>query len=92
MLYMEESTDDYVRHGDDEEQELKYQELLVKEGLAEEEPKRISVPLVCSCGSLRCGAIGRFGLPKPTYHEHIEPVWPQMSRDRKAEKMKTAGE
>lgn len=97
MQYLETENDDYIRHGDDEDQEVQYTELLVKEGLLEDQAaieakkaiaKTRMVPLVCSCGSQKCYAINMFGLPQPTFQEHIEPVFPQMSRDNKARRMK----
>jgi hypothetical protein len=95
MPYMtfETESEESERHGDNEDQEVVYQELLVKAGLATDEQaiaasKAIAqtraIPLVCSCGSMRCYMVRRYGLPKPTFHAEIEPVYPQASRDRKA--------
>lgn len=91
--YLEMESEETERHGDNEDQEVIYQELLVKSGLAEDlDAKAASkaiamVAIVCSCGSLKCYMIRRYGLPRPTFHVEIEPVFPQSSRDRKAEKM-----
>ncbi len=89
-LYLETESEESERHGDNEDQEIVYQELLVKAGLAEDlEAKAASkaiamVAIVCSCGSMKCYMIRRYGLPRPVFHAEIEPVFPQSSRDRKA--------
>lgn len=48
--------------------------------------------ILCSCGSAKCGAIRYFGLPKPKFHEHIEPIGSQLVRDSTARRMKTEDE
>jgi hypothetical protein len=103
--YLETETEEEIKHGDDDSQEVTYQEMLVKAGvieygdtvLGQEElaaKKAISqarmVPLICSCGSMKCYAIRFYGLPKPVFHEHIEPL-PMFTRDPVAARMKADG-
>lgn len=102
--YLELETEETVRHGEDDDAEIQYEEMLLKAGAITEEETvegqaklaaRKSVEqqtsmqmIICSCGSPKCYMIRHFGLPKPTFQEHIEPVFPQYSRDIKAAKMK----
>lgn len=43
--------------------------------------------LVCSCGSEHCGLISYYGLPRPLYHDAIEPL-ESMRRDPTARTLK----
>ncbi len=91
-LYLETESEESERHGDNEDQEVVYQEMLVKAGLAEDleaiaakkAMDAVAVALVCSCGSKRCYMVRKYGLPVPVFHAEIEPVYPQSSRDLKA--------
>lgn len=100
MQYLD--TEEDITHGDDENQEIKYEEMLVAAGVMEKtteemEADRVKaaiavVMILCSCGSAKCGAIRYFGLPKPKFHEHIEPIGSQLVRDSTARRMKTEDE
>ncbi len=98
--YME--TEEETKHGDDADAEVKYEEMLVANGViamtkAEEEAllakKSVEAQttmqmILCSCGSPRCYAINRFGLPKPVFKQDIEPIGCQMTRDMTALRIK----
>jgi len=74
-----------VRHGEDEERR---EELVVDPTfeviLPSDLKKAPLVKILCSCGSSKCFAIGRFGLPAPTYHTEIAPLGQQTVRDQRA--------
>lgn len=105
MSYLYTETEEEIQHGDDPEQEVKYEEMLVANGVLErtsEEQAALDaklsvkkqtsmVMILCSCGSPKCYAIRYFGLPKPTFHEAIEPIGSQMVRDDTARRMKMCG-
>jgi len=55
----------------------------------EERLKTQMVPIICSCGSMKCYAIRWYGLPKPVYQEHIKPL-PMMLKDPTAARMKAS--
>jgi hypothetical protein len=85
--YLETDGDD-VRHGDADGQ----REILVR---YEQEPERVSAKratitkpvstkLVCSCGSSKCPAITRYGLPLPMFDREIRPITSQIVRDERA--------
>lgn len=100
-MYLEYETEEEVKHGDSDDQEVKYEEMLVEKGLLGETSEQAAakaakkaiemVMIICSCGSPKCFAINRFGLPKPVFHENIEPIWDQMSRDLTALRIKQLG-
>lgn len=72
-------------HRDREDQEVvtaPYPEL--DEEDKEEGVKQVMEPIVCSCGSMRCGAINTFGHPRPVFQGDIEPIPNQWERDRRA--------
>ncbi len=101
-MYLEYETEEEVKHGDNDDQEVKYEEMLVEKGLLEETSEQTAtksakkamemVMIICSCGSPKCPAIGRFGLPKPTFQQRIEPIWGQPQRDVTAIRIKQLGE
>lgn len=47
------------------------------------------VAIYCSCGSMKCGMIKYFGLPKPTYKAEIAPLESQMIKDSTAARIKS---
>ena len=103
--YCETESESEVKHGDDEDQEIKYEEMLVRNGVlertseeqakldAEESVKKQTrmVMIVCSCGHAKCPAIGMFGHPIPVFEERIQPIEWQMERDRVALLLKQNG-
>lgn len=85
MMTFSEAESEDVRHGDSEDQ----RELLVEypedvTGTSLQKAVMTRVKLVCSCGSTRCQAIERFGLPAPVFYADIEPLGPQHVRDERA--------
>lgn len=52
--------------------------------IEEDVESMIRVKVICSCGSYTCGMIRTFGHPVEVFKDAIEPLYPQMSRDRKA--------
>lgn len=96
--YFEIEAEEDIKHGEDEDAEVKYEERLVAAGLmemttAEQEAAKAKkamemVMILCSCGSPKCFAITRFGLPKPTWESDIQPIGCQMTRDKTALRMK----
>lgn len=105
-------TEEEVKHGEDEDAELVYEEMLLacgaitetkammeerlgKEAIAKaiaEEKLKVEMSLVvCSCGSPRCNAIKTFGLVKPTFLAHVEPIGCQMTRDQTALRIRMQG-
>ena len=106
-MYLETETEEDRTHTDDDNQEITYQEMLVKNGVIEykdtiqgqeelaakkaiADAQTSMIPLICSCGSMRCSLIIFYGLPKPMFHDHIEPL-PVVQRDPTAARMKANG-
>ncbi len=98
--YFQSDNEEEIKHGEDEDAELKYEERLVAAGMlemttAEMEAKKAKqamdmVLILCSCGSPKCFAIRTFGLPKPTWEADIQPIGCQMTRDKTALRIKAA--
>ncbi len=85
MMTFSESESEDVRHGDAEDQRERLVEYTEDVAATTEKKKTVArVKLVCSCGSTRCYAIERFGLPAPVFHVDIEPLGPQHVRDDRA--------
>lgn len=51
---------------------------------AEEDADVVLVRVICSCGSISCGAIRRYGHPEPVYEAEIQPLPSQFARDQRA--------
>lgn len=88
---------DAALHEDDDEQIARTQEYLEARGLKLDEEGNVVedqtstlVAIVCSCGSLTCGMIERYGHPRPTYEEHVRPLPTQYQRDVHAAQLKGA--
>ncbi len=82
-------------HEDDDENAVRTAEYLDARGLKLDENANVventtseMVALVCSCGSMMCGMIERYGHPRPVYGEAIEPLPTQSARDRHAVELK----
>jgi hypothetical protein len=94
-LYTESEQETEERnHRDEDIDESRMEEYLRERGLQrnaetgaiEEIPaavnsKTIKRVEICSCGSHMCCMIVVYGLPVPTFQEHIEPLYPQSARD-----------
>lgn len=89
----EASASDHV----EDEDETKTEALLKAKGLRrnletgeieEDVTSTIRVKIICSCGSYTCGAIRTFGHPVEVFKDAIEPLYPQMSRDKRAIELK----
>jgi len=48
----------------------------------------VRVKIICSCGSYTCCMISRFGHPVEVFKGDIEPLYPQLARDRRAVELK----
>ncbi len=111
-MYLYAETEEEIKHGEDEDAEIQYEEMLLAAGAitetraqeearlaketvarvrAEEKKKSEMKMLICSCGSPRCYAIKIFGLVKPIFQEHVEPIGCQYTRDKTALRMKAQG-
>ena len=76
-----------VRHGEDEGRREIFTEIKVVDEKTSVHSRITGIRRVlvlCSCGSAKCYAIDRFGLPSTTFHEQIEPIQPQSTRDQRA--------
>jgi hypothetical protein len=103
--YLSTETEEEVKHGDDPEQEIKYEEMLVANGVLERtsaeqsaldaktsvEKQTKMVMIVCSCGHAKCPCIPIFGHPVPVFEKEIQPIWSQMERDIVARRLKMLG-
>jgi hypothetical protein len=68
----------------DEDEEARLRELARLALEDEQKNKVVTEVYICSCGFHTCPVIVRFGLPFSIFKGDIEPLFPQMSRDKRA--------
>lgn len=68
----------------DEEEEARLRELARLAQIDEQRNKVVAEVYICSCGYHTCPIIVRYGLPFSIFKGDIEPLFPQISRDKRA--------